>query len=177
MKSCSVKTKAGKPCRAAAGLGGLCFFHANPDRAKSLGQIGGLKNKKFTGVNLEVPDSITGGDLCRLEVQVVRGLLSGEIPAREATAVAQMLNLLHRHLPTADLERRIALLEEVSARVSMPIDVNERMSRKTMCKTPRSHGYALLIRAQREHPTSEMITRMRTRNCENLSRTITAWIE
>jgi hypothetical protein len=126
MKSCGGKTKAGKPCRAAAGPGGLCFFHANPDRAKSLGQIGGLKNKKFTGVNLEVPDSITGGDLCRLEVQVVRGLLSGEIPAREATAVAQMLNLLHRHLPTADLERRIALLEEVSASVSMPIDVNER---------------------------------------------------
>ncbi len=126
MKLCSGKTKAGKPCRAAAGPGGLCFFHANPDRAKSLGQIGGLKNKKFTGVNLEVPDSITGGDLCRLEVQVVRGLLSGEIPAREATAVAQMLNLLHRHLPTADLERRIALLEEASQLVSMPIDVNQR---------------------------------------------------
>ncbi len=126
MKLCSGKTKAGKPCRAAAGPGGLCFFHANPDRAKSLGQIGGLKNKKFTGVNLEVPDSITGGDLCRLEVQVVRGLLSGEIPAREATAVAQMLNLLHRHLPTADLERRIALLEDASQLVSMPIDVNQR---------------------------------------------------
>jgi hypothetical protein len=126
MKLCSGKTKAGKPCRAAAGPGGLCFFHANPDRAKSLGQIGGLRNKKFTGVNLEVPDSITGSDLCRLEVQVVKGLLSGEIPAREATAIAQMFNLLHRHLPTADFERRIALLEESSVCVSIPIDAIER---------------------------------------------------
>ena len=72
-----------------------------------------------------MPDNVTAADLCKLEVQVVRGLLSGEIPAREATAVAQIFNLLHRHLPTADLEKRIALLEETSGRVSAPIDGNQ----------------------------------------------------
>jgi len=121
---CSGNTKAGKPCRAAAGVGGLCFFHKNPDRVKSLGQIGGLKNKKFTGVSLDVPDSITATDLCRLEVQVVKGLLSGEIPAREASALAQMFTLLHRHLPTADFDRRIAHLE-ASGPVTKLIDVNQ----------------------------------------------------
>lgn len=125
MKPCIGKTKAGKSCRAAAGPGGLCYFHANPETAKRLGQIGGMKNRKFSGIDMQVPDNITAADLCKLEVQVVRGLLSGDIPAREATAVAQMFNLLHRHLPTADLEKRIALLEEASGRVSMPTDVSE----------------------------------------------------
>jgi hypothetical protein len=126
MKSCSGKTKAGKPCRAAAGPGGLCYFHSDPENAKRLGQIGGMKNRKFTGFDMHVPDNVTGADLCKLEVQVVRGLLSGDLPAREATAVAQILNLLHRHLPTADLEKRIAFLEEGSGRVSMPTDGNKR---------------------------------------------------
>jgi hypothetical protein len=125
MKLCGDKTKAGKSCRAAAGPGGLCYFHANPESAKRLGQIGGLKNRKFTGIDMQVPDNITAADLCKLEVQVVRGLLSGDIPAREATAVAQIFNLLYRHLPTADLEKRISLLEEAAGHVSMPTDVSE----------------------------------------------------
>ena len=125
MKQCMGKTKAGNNCRAAAGPGGLCYFHANPESAKRLGQIGGLKNRKFTGIDMQVPDNITAADLCKLEVQVVRGLLSGDIPAREATAVAQIFNLLYRHLPTADLEKRISLLEEAAGHVSMPTDVSE----------------------------------------------------
>jgi hypothetical protein len=125
MQRCMGKTKAGKPCGAAPGLGGLCYFHANPETAKRLGQIGGMKNRKFTGFDMQVPDNITATDLCKLEVQVVRGLLSGDIPAREATAVAQMFNLLHRHLPTADLEKRISLLEEASGHISMPTEVSE----------------------------------------------------
>jgi hypothetical protein len=123
--TCIAKSKAGKSCRAAAGSGGLCYFHANPETAKRLGQIGGMKNRKFTGIDLQVPDNITATDLCKLEVQVVRGVLSGDIPARDATAVGQIFALLHRHLPIADLERRIALLEEGSGRVSMPTDESE----------------------------------------------------
>jgi hypothetical protein len=124
MKACIGETKTGKSCRAAAGPGGLCYFHANPETAKRLGQIGGMKNRKFTGIDMQIPDNVTAVDLCKLEVQLIRGLLSGDIPAREATAVAQMFNLLHRHLPTADLERRIALLED-AGHVSTPTDVSE----------------------------------------------------
>ena len=38
---CQGRTKSGKPCRAAATAGGLCFFHANPNKASELGRIGG----------------------------------------------------------------------------------------------------------------------------------------
>lgn len=38
---CKGTTKRGEPCRAAATAGGLCFFHANPNKAPELGRIGG----------------------------------------------------------------------------------------------------------------------------------------
>ena len=41
----------GAACRAPAGSGGLCFFHANPDSARTLGQIGGRENRRSAGVN------------------------------------------------------------------------------------------------------------------------------
>ena len=40
---CKAKTKRGESCRAAATEGGLCFFHANPNKAAELGRIGGQK--------------------------------------------------------------------------------------------------------------------------------------
>jgi hypothetical protein len=47
-----------------------------------------------------------------LTVQVVRRVLSGDIHAKEASALAQLLNLLHRVIPTADLETRLSDLED-----------------------------------------------------------------
>ena len=35
---CRGKSKSGAPCRAPAGRDGLCFFHANPEQARALGQ-------------------------------------------------------------------------------------------------------------------------------------------
>jgi len=42
---CQGKTKSGRPCRAAATSGGLCFFHANPKKASELGRLGGMRNR------------------------------------------------------------------------------------------------------------------------------------
>jgi len=42
---CKGKTKKGKPCRAAATEGGLCFFQANLDKAVELGRAGGMRNR------------------------------------------------------------------------------------------------------------------------------------
>ena len=42
---CKATTRNGRPCRAAPTEGGLCFFHANPDKAVELGRIGGTKNR------------------------------------------------------------------------------------------------------------------------------------
>lgn len=111
MQTCQGKTRTGAACRAPAGAGGLCFFHANPDSARALGQIGGRKNRRSV-VDLEVPDNMTAADVCNVTGQAIRLLLSGELKAREASALAQLCNSMYRVLPTADLEARVALLEE-----------------------------------------------------------------
>jgi hypothetical protein len=112
MKTCQSKTRTGATCRAPAGSGGLCFFHANPDSARALGEIGGRKNRRSTGVDLQVPDNMTAADVCKVTGQAIRLLLSGELQAREASALAQLCNSLYRVIPTADLEARVATLEE-----------------------------------------------------------------
>jgi hypothetical protein len=114
MQTCKGKTRTGAACRAPAGSGGLCFFHANPDSAKALGQIGGRKNRRSV-VDVQVPDNMTAADVCKLTAQAIRLLLSGELRAREASALAQLCNSLSRFIPTADLEARVTMLEEQAA--------------------------------------------------------------
>jgi len=111
MQTCQGKTTAGASCRAPAGSGGLCFFHANPDSARALGQIGGRKNRRSV-VDLEVPDNMTAADVRNVTAQALRLLLSGNMHAREACAVAQLCNSLYRVIPNADLEARVTTLEE-----------------------------------------------------------------
>jgi hypothetical protein len=91
--------------------GGLCFFHANPDSARALGQIGGRKNRRSV-VDLQVPDNMSAADVRNVTAQAIRLLLSGNLHAREASALAQLFNSLYRVIPTADLEARVTLLEE-----------------------------------------------------------------
>ena len=110
MQTCEGKTRTGSACRAPAGSGGLCFFHANPGRAVALGQIGGRKNRRPV-VELQIPDNLTATDVRNLTGQAIRLLLSGELRAREAGALAQLCNLLFRFIPAADLEARVAMLE------------------------------------------------------------------
>jgi hypothetical protein len=111
MQTCKGKTRTGAACRAPAGSGGLCFFHANPDSARALGQIGGRKNRRSV-VDLQVPDNMTAADVRNVTAQAIRLLLSGNLHAREASALAQLCNSLYRVIPTADLEARVTLLEE-----------------------------------------------------------------
>src|ERR1022692_391542 len=110
MQICKSNTRTGAACRAAATSGGLCFFHAHPDSAKTLGQIGGRKNRR-SAVDLAVPDGMTVADLGKLTGQAMRLLFSGELGAREASAFAQLCNSFCRIIPAADLETRVATLE------------------------------------------------------------------
>jgi hypothetical protein len=111
MQHCQGSTKAGNPCKAAAGSGGLCFFHAHPEHAKALGQKGGRNNRRLP-LDLHVPNNMSATDLRDVTVQAIRLLMSGHMHAREASALAQLCNSLQRTLPTADLETRIASLEK-----------------------------------------------------------------
>ena len=98
MQICKGKTKTDAACRAPASAGGLCYFHANPNRAKTLGQIGGRKNRR-SAVDLEVPDNMTAADLSKVTGEAMRLLLSGELGAREASAFAQLCKLFVPHHP------------------------------------------------------------------------------
>lgn len=111
MQNCKGKKKTGAECRAPAGSGGLCFFHANPASAKMLGQRGGRKNRRSM-VDLEVPDTLTTAGLLSVQRQAMHLLLAGEMGAREAIALAHLCNSALRAVPTADIEGRIAMLEE-----------------------------------------------------------------
>ena len=109
---CKGRTKAGKPCGAAATAGGLCFFHANPNKASELGRIGGRKRHA----------AAEGGDpLPPLDSEVAvrdRGnrlyddVTAGKIHPRVAAVLVSLLNLQMRAICTADLEQRLAKLEQ-----------------------------------------------------------------
>ena len=87
MHTCQAKTRTGAACRAHASAGSLCFFHANPDRARTLGQIGGRKNRRVE-VDLQIPDNATTADLRNLTLQAIRLLFSGG--GRSSGAVCAM---------------------------------------------------------------------------------------
>jgi hypothetical protein len=115
--SCRAKNKKGEPCRAAAGAGGLCHLHANPDFARTLGQQGGRKNRRFNGVDVDVPENMNASDLVALTSRTIGLVLHGELQAREAGAVAQLINVQARIIPLLEHETRIGNLERQLADV------------------------------------------------------------
>jgi hypothetical protein len=62
-------------------------------------------------LTFQIPDNATTADL-RTPLQAIRLWFSGDMHAREAGALAQLCNFLHRVIPTAELEARVAMLEE-----------------------------------------------------------------
>jgi hypothetical protein len=108
---CKAQTKAGKPCRAAATGGGLCFFHANPNKASELGRIGGRKNRR-TAQNVEpLPTLDTAAALRDTVNRLIRDVYSGTVDPKIASGLAPLLTLQLRAIATADLERRVGELE------------------------------------------------------------------
>lgn len=108
---CQGQTKSDQPCRAPASAGGLCFFHANPAKARTLGQIGGRKNRS----KLQEPPaagSLSAADLRDTLAEAIRDVRSKKITPRTASALSQLCNSLHRILQTADIEDRLAELEQ-----------------------------------------------------------------
>jgi len=113
---CKSRTKAGKACRAAATAGGLCFFHANPDKASELGRIGGRKNRHASAE--------AGDPLPRLETalavrqtvdRLIDDVYAGRLHSRVGSGLASLLSLQLRAIETTDHERRIQALEKRDA--------------------------------------------------------------
>src|SRR5579872_2345311 len=114
MARCQATTKAGKPCKGPATAGGLCFFHANPARARELGRIGGRKNRQ------QLPEpppatTMTIAEVNEVLVEALHDVRSNKLSARRASALVQICGTLMRTLPAADLDARLTRLEEQGA--------------------------------------------------------------
>jgi len=112
-RRCQGKTKAGKPCRAAATKGGLCFFHANPKKAAELGRIGGRsRGAARTQESDPLPPLDTAIGVRDTISQVIANILSGKVDPSVGSGIAPLLNLQLRSIDRTDLDRRLRLLEE-----------------------------------------------------------------
>ena len=111
MARCQATTTNGKPCRAPATAGGLCFFHANPARARELGRVGGRKNRQQPPEPVRATP-INAAELSRLLTEALWDVRSNKLGPRKAAAISQLAAVLNRTLPVSDLEARVARLEE-----------------------------------------------------------------
>jgi hypothetical protein len=109
---CKGRTKAGKPCGAAATDGGLCFFHANPNKASELGRIGG-RSKHHAAENGDPLPPLDNAVAVRDAAgRLIAEVIAGNIHPRVAAGLAPLMNLQLHAITIADLELRMAKLEQ-----------------------------------------------------------------
>jgi hypothetical protein len=116
---CQGQTKSGGPCRAAATGGGLCYFHANPNKASELGRIGGQKKKSNPAAESTEPlptvdNAIAVRDLV---AQLIADVHSGKIHPKVAAGLAPLMNLQLRAIETSNLELQLAEVEKRLAKL------------------------------------------------------------
>jgi hypothetical protein len=110
---CQALTKKGKPCRAAATEGGLCFFHANPNKAVELGRIGGKKNGLLR-VGLDPLPNLDNAMAIRDTVaRLISDVYAGKLHPRIAAGLAPLMHLQLRVLEKTEFEKRLARVERL----------------------------------------------------------------
>lgn len=135
---CKAQTRRGKPCHAAATAGGLCFFHANPNKASELGRIGGRRNRRQPAdesVNL-LPKLETATAVRDAVSQLITDVHAGRVQPRVAAGLAPLMNLLLRAIETSNFEERITILEK---RLVATDTVEEEHGQQTARLSPPSH--------------------------------------
>jgi hypothetical protein len=120
---CKALAKSGKPCRAAATEGGLCFFHANPNKASELGRIGGRSNRHVAGEAADPLPTLDNAIAVRDTVaRLIADVYAGRIHPRVAAGLAPLLNLQLRAIETSRLEERVVRLEKLLAKTNDAVD-------------------------------------------------------
>jgi len=116
MKSrCKGRTKMGKPCRAAATGGGLCFFHANPNKASELGRMGGRGNRHTVAESGDpMPPLDTPVAVRDRGNRLFDDVIAGKIQPKVAAVLVSLLNLQLHAIRPADMEQQLARLEQQS---------------------------------------------------------------
>jgi hypothetical protein len=114
---CKALAKSGKPCRAAATEGGLCFFHGNPDKASELGRIGGRSNRHAAGENADPLPTLDNALAVRdMVARLIADVYGGKVHPRIGAGLAPLLSMQLRAIETTDVERRLAQLEKAMAK-------------------------------------------------------------
>lgn len=110
---CKGKAKSGKRCRAAATSGGLCFFHANPNKASELGRIGG-RSKGLRAAEPADPLPLLDNAVAVRDTvaKLITDVHAGKLHPKVAATLAPLLNLQLRTIETTNLERRITKIEK-----------------------------------------------------------------
>jgi general stress protein YciG len=110
---CKAKTKSGKSCGAAPTAGGLCFFHANPNKASELGRKGGRSNRRAAGEDADPLPTLDNAIAVRDTVaRLIADVYAGRIHPRIAAGLAPLLNLQLRAIETTSLELRLVQVEK-----------------------------------------------------------------
>jgi|ERR1700722_18752098 len=113
VQRCKAITKSGNACRAAATPGGLCFFHANPNKAAELGRIGG-RNKGRIPVEIgsALPNLDTAAAVTKALEQLILDLYAGKIDHKVAATLAGMMNMLRTSKEAIEMQSAIAELRK-----------------------------------------------------------------
>ena len=96
-KRCKGVTKNGTACTAWAMEGGLCYFHANPDKAAELGRNGGRRRQLSYEQSMEhiaVPES--AADVRRILAETMAEVKAGRMDPKVANTVAYIATVLLR---------------------------------------------------------------------------------
>jgi hypothetical protein len=110
---CAAKTKSGKPCQAAPTDGGLCFFHANPNKASELGRIGGSKKRNLGVENTDALVAVeTATDVKNMVARLIKDVSTGKVNPRTAAGLVPLLGLALRTIEIADYDPRLRKLEQ-----------------------------------------------------------------
>jgi hypothetical protein len=105
---CKGPTKKGEPCRAAATPGGVCFFHANPNKASELGRIGGRSKRQVAAEMVDPLPALNNVLVVRDAVaRLIADVHARRIDAKIAAGRAPLLNLQLRAFDAVDeMEKR-----------------------------------------------------------------------
>jgi hypothetical protein len=108
-KRCKGVTKSGEPCTAWAMEGGLCYFHANPDKAAELGRNGGRRRKHtYDQATEPVAPPESAADVRRMLAETVAEVKAGKMDPKVANTVAYLGTVLLRGMRQMRLQPRLS---------------------------------------------------------------------
>jgi hypothetical protein len=144
-RSAKRQTKAGGPCQAPALEGGLCFFHAHPEKLAALGRQGGQKNRRGKFEERDLPDrSLKNiGEVSELLEETINRVRQGPFDLRAANSIGFLAGILLKALDQR-LEDRLAHLEAVMLPSKRGTTDTEAFEQTKKVKSP-SLRYRVLI--------------------------------